>query len=230
MKHLQSHYRHHGLSGYVLMLDFKNYFDNILHEPIKQMHREYFTDEKLINLADSFIDAFDEKGLGLGSETSQLSAIAYPNKIDHYIKEVARIKAYGRYMDDSYIIHESKEYLQKLLQDLSEKFDELGIIINAKKSYISSLKHGFCFLKTRFHITASGKIIKKPCRKSITQERRKLKRQAKLVESETMTLEQVKTSYASWRGSMKYRNARKTVHNMDLLFGKLFNRKEQKDG
>ena len=40
-----------------------------------------------------------------------------------------------------------------------------------------------------------------------------------------MTFEQVFTSYQSWRGSMKYRNARKTLFNMDLVFKKLFNTK-----
>lgn len=222
IKHLQKYYKKHGNSGYVLSIDFKSYFDNICHEPLKELYRKYINDEKIIKLSEDFIDAFGEIGLGLGSETSQLNAIAYPNKVDHYIKEVARIKHYGRYMDDSYIIHESKEFLQALLKDLTKIYGELGIKLNQKKTYIADLKHGFTFLKTRFHFTDTGKIIKKPCRRSITQERRKLKRQAKLVEQNIMTYEQVFTSYQSWRGSMKYRNARKTLYNMDLIFNKLF--------
>lgn len=228
IKHLQSHYRKHGNSGYVLLIDFKSYFDNINHKPLKDIYYKYFSDKKLIKLSEGFIDAFGEIGLGLGSETSQLNAIAYPNKVDHYIKEVGRVKGYGRYMDDSYIIHESKEFLQELLKDLSKIYDELGIKLNQKKTYITDLKYGFTFLKTRFHFSDTGKIIKKPCRASITQERRKLKRQAKLVEKEIMTYEQVSTSYQSWRGSMKYRNARKTLYNMDLIFEKLFNKEGEK--
>jgi len=225
IKHLQSHYRKHKDNGYILSIDFKSYFDNINHKPLKDIYHKYFTDKKLIKLSECFIDAFGEIGLGLGSETSQLNAIAYPNKVDHYIKEVARVKGYGRYMDDSYIIHESKEFLQELLEDLSKFYDELGIKLNQKKTHIADLKHGFTFLKTRFHFTDTGKIIKKPCRISITHERRKLKRQAKLIEKEIMTYEQVYTSYQSWCGSMKYRNARKTLYNMDLIFENLFNMK-----
>ena len=37
-----------------------------------------------------------------------------------------------------------------------------------------------------------------------------------------MTFADIQCSYASWKGSMKKRNARKTVHSMDKLFDSLF--------
>lgn len=221
-KHLRQHFRHYGRDGYVLLIDFKSYFDNIRHEPIKKELRRRFQDKRLVSLADTFIDAFGEVSLGLGSETSQMTAVAYPNKLDHYIKEVARIKGYGRYMDDSYVLHPSKQYLEKLLVNIRQICDELGIKLNPKKTYITDIKHGFLFLKTRFSLTETGKVIRKPCRKFITIERRKLKKQAKLVKQGVMTLDQVKVSFTSWRGSMVHRNARRTVHSMDVLFRELF--------
>ena len=222
IKHLRQHFRHYKRDGYVLLIDFKSYFDNIRHEPIKEAFRKYFTDKRLIALSDSFIDAFGEVSLGLGSETSQMTAVAYPNKLDHYIKEVGRVKGYGRYMDDSYIIHPSKDFLQNLLKDIKNICDSLGIKLNPRKTYITDIKHGFTFLKTRFQLTETGKIIKKPCRKYITMARKKLKKQANLVKKGIMTLEQVKTSFTSWRGSMVHRNARRTVRSMDLLYKELF--------
>lgn len=221
-KFLTEHYKKYGNNGYILLVDFKSYFASIPHDLIKKNFRRYFTDEKIIKLADSFVDAFGDKGLGLGSETSQINAIVHINAIDHYIKEKARIRGYGRYMDDSFLIHESKEYLENLLEKLKKLYAEYGVILNTKKTYITDLKHGFTFLKTRFYLTDSGKIIKKPCREFITRERRKLKRQAKLVQQGVLSFEAVNTSYQSWRGSMKHRNARKTVYSMDLLFNKLF--------
>ena len=116
-KFLTEHYKKYGNKGYVLLVDFKSYFASIPHEIIKENTRKFFKDEKLISLADSFVDAFGDRGLGLGSETSQINAIVHINAIDHYIKEKARIKGYGRYMDDSFIIHESKEFLENLLED-----------------------------------------------------------------------------------------------------------------
>ena len=72
-----------------------------------------------MRLVNGFIDDFGEVGLGLGSQISQVSALMYPNKLDHYIKEELRIQAYGRYMDDGYLVHESKEHLQHCLQEIA---------------------------------------------------------------------------------------------------------------
>lgn len=224
---LRKFYRKHQRNGYVLMIDFKGYFENIPHEPLKRNFKEKFTDEKVIALANDFVDAFGDRGLGLGSETSQINAIAHINRIDHYIKEVERIKYYGRYMDDSFIIHESKAFLEELLERLDKFYKDYGVIINRKKTKIISLKHGFTFLKTRFYITETGKIIKKPCRESATRERRKLKKQALLVAKKIMKKEEVLQSFNSWCGSMIHRNARKTIFSMEKLYKKLFE-KEQK--
>ena len=145
-----------------------------------------------------------------------------PNRADHYAKEVLRIRGYGRYMDDSCLLHHSIAYLEECLERLEVIYSEYGIVINKKKTKIVDLKHGFTFLKTHFYITETGRIIKKPCRDSITRERRKLKKQAALVASGVLTFDEVLRSYASWRGSMSHRDAYRTVQSMDRLFNGLF--------
>lgn len=229
VKHLCSYYKKYGNNGYVLTIDFKSYFANINHSTLKSLFRKYLTDEKVISLADSFVDAFGDIGLGLGSETSQTFAISYVNEIDHFIKDNMGIKAYGRYMDDSYIIHNDKNALKDILSRLDFYFEKYGIKINKNKTCIRKLNQGFTFLKTRFYISETGKIIRKPCRESITRERRKLKRQTKLYEQGVLPLETIEQSFNSWCGSMKYRDARKTVYKMKLLYNKLFKTKGEKD-
>jgi hypothetical protein len=97
--HLTRFYRRHGREGYVLLIDFRKYFDNILHQPLRKIYEIKFgCDERLLNLGMLFIYAFGESGIGLGSETSQINAVAYSNRNDHYIKEVLRCKNYGRYL------------------------------------------------------------------------------------------------------------------------------------
>lgn len=223
-KHLRKFYKQFGRNGYILLIDFKNYFESIPHNIVKERLRKSFTNPKLIKLADDFIDAFGDRGLGLGSETSQINAIAHINGIDHYIKEIERIKYYGRYMDDSYIIHHDKQFLLELLEKLDKLYTEYGVTLNRKKTKIISLKHSFTYLKTRFFITETGKLIRKPCRKSITQERRKIKRQAKLVQKGLMSEQDACNSLKSWTGSMKYKNAKLTTCNMILLYRKLIER------
>lgn len=228
-EHLHKFYRHYGNKGYVLSVDFKGYFESIPHNVLKENFRKKFTDERIIKLADDFVDAFGERGLGLGSETSQINAVVHIDKIDHYIKEVERIKYYGRYMDDSYIIHRDKGYLEELLYELIDRYAELGVTINRKKTHISDLKHGFTFLKTRFFLTDTGKVIRKPCRDSITAARRKLKKQAKLYRKEILPFEDIKQSYISTRGSWLHKNAYGTIRNMDLLFKQLFKKENKND-
>ena len=234
--HLRWHYRRYGTEGYILLVDFSDYFGSIDHEVAKQIIADAFDDPGIIWLANLFIDAYYEynvkfknipeeeahKGLGLGSEINKTLAISVPNPMDHYIKEVLRIKCYGRYMDDFYLIHPDKEYLKYCLEQIEMICARLKITVSAKKTKIVKLSHGFTFLKTKIYMTETGKIIRKPCHKAVVRERRKLKKQKKLLDAGVMTFADIQCSYASWKGSMKKRNARKTVHSMDKLFDSLF--------
>lgn len=221
-QHLRKHFRKFGRAGYILLIDFKGYFENIDHAKIKEIIDNNFEDERIVKLANDFIDAFGDKGLGLGSETSQTFAIAFVNRIDHYIKEVLIIKGYGRYMDDSYLIHHDKKYLQECLEKLKEFFNKFGITLSEKKTYITDLKHGFVYLKTHFRFTETGKLICKPCQDAITRQRRKMKRQAKLLKAGIMTMEQIDIGYQSWLGSIKHKHSYFAQKNMQNLYDKLF--------
>lgn len=240
---LQEYYREHGNEGYILQIDLKDYFGSMPHEPMKQLIREKFTDEKIIRLTESFIDAFadtkmaeakkykdiameygDEyaKGLGLGSEICQICAVSYPDKVDHYIKEKLRIRPYVRYMDDSFIIYPDKEKLKEILEEIKGIYASLGIRLNEKKTKIVKLSRGFTFLKTHFILTDTGKVVKRICRESVARERRKLKKFAKLNEQGEMSFAEIREAYNSWRGYASQKDAYKTIRNMDALFNRLF--------
>lgn len=63
----------------------------------------------------------------------------------------------------------------------------------------------------------------RPCRDSITRQRRKLKKMRAMLDDGRITFEQVRRSYQSWRGSALKLDARRTVGAMDALFRELFN-------
>jgi len=238
-KHLHEYYRKYGNEGYVLQIDLKDYFGSIPHEGMKELLRTKFEDERVIRLTESFIDAFAEEkakrlggsiddhkvGLGLGSEICQICAIAYPNSIDHYIKEQERCRWYERYNDDSIIFSPSKERLKSLLKKIEKLYNEKGIRLNTKKTKIVKISKGFTFLKTRFILMETGKIIKKMCRKSITIMRRKLKKFKKFYDAGEMSLDYIIMSYQSWKGYASHKNANRTIYSMDKLFETLFNLK-----
>lgn len=233
--HLHKFYRSHGSNdGYILLIDFSGYFDNILHEPLYEILDKAFSDKRIVNLSKQFIEPFGEKSVGIGSQVSQILAISYRSYLDHFIKEVLREEYYACYMDDSYIINESKERLQYCLEEIKKKCSERGIVLNWKKTQIVKLSHGFTYMKGRYWLTETGKVIAKPCHENTTRERRKLKAFRRFFDKGEMTLDQIVCSYNSYRGYLldNY-NSHKTVRNMDKLFHELFgydtpiNRKEK---
>lgn len=219
---LQKHFRKHGTEGYVVSVDFSKYFENIVHSHLFELVDKCFTDERVKDLTKKFIEAFGDKGLGIGSQISQVLAISFMNKIDHYIKEVLRIKPYIRYMDDSWFLVETKEKAVELLKTLRKLYAEFGIIVNEKKTHIIKLSHGFTFLKTKFFVTKTGKIVKKICHQSVVVMRRKLKKFKKFVDAGQMTYQQVVNAYESWKGYAKRKHTYNTRKSMNKLFNKLF--------
>ena len=221
-QHLQQHYRKYGTEGYVLLFDFSKFFDRVSHRLIKGILRREFTDERIIALTEHFIDAFGSVGVGLGSQISQIFALASANRLDHYVKEVCRIKGYGRYMDDGYLIHRDKAYLQKCLAGIKALCAELEITLNTKKTQIVKLTHGFTFLKIRYYLQPNGKVVKKIYRRSVTKIRHKLKSFRDLVDRSIMSYEDVYQSFQSWRAYALNFNAHRTILSMNALYNSLF--------
>lgn len=227
LNRLEKQLRHYykatgGNKGYILVFDFSKYFDRIDHTKLKELLETKYKDKRILALLFQLIDDFGDVGIGLGSQISQICALAYPNKIDHYIKERLNIKAYGRYMDDGYLIAESKEYLQFCLKKIQEMCEELNIVINTKKTQIKKLDKKFTFLKKRFILTSTGKVVRLPPKDATTRERRKLKKQKKRYDNHKMTFNSVEQSLNSWKGSMKHSQSYRQVNEIDKLFKKLF--------
>ena len=221
-QHLQEHYRKHGTEGYILLFDFRKFFDNVSHRVCKDILREEFTDERIIAITEHFMSMFGDKGLGLGSQISQTFALASANRLDHYVKDVCGIRGYGRYMDDGYVIHESKERLHKILEGIRQVCAELEITLNEKKTHIVKLTHGFTFLKARIYLTDTGKVLRKIPKVSVTRERRKLKKFVPLYEAGKMTYQDLYTSWQSWRAYARNFSAWRTIQSIGKLYDDLF--------
>lgn len=220
-EHLRKYYINHGSNeGYILQLDISKYFDSIPHDKVYEVLTERITDERLKNLIKHIISTFGEDtGIGIGSQISQVIGIYYLHKFDNYIKIVKGMKYYARYTDDMYIIHEDKEVLQSLLTDIKEQLSFYGFTLNEKKTQIRKLNKRFVFLKSRYILTDSGKVIIMQNKSAFSRERRKLKSFKK----NNVNQQEITTQYKSWRGTVvptvhiKYRSY-KSIKGMDLLF------------
>ncbi len=211
--------------GYVLVVDFRKYFDNIQHQPMFGVYDKYIHDQRLNRICKAFVKGTGENGLYIGPEDSQISAVAYPSQIDHIIKDKWRVKAYSRYMDDSILIMRDKDELFKIRDELFKEYAKQGIILNPKKTQVVKLSHGFTYLKTQFFLMPNGRVLQKPCREATIRQRRKLKSFRRFIDEGKMTVEEVGSSYMSWRGYMGFKHAHRTVHSMDKLFYSLFHTK-----
>lgn len=203
-------------------LDFSNCSDSEL--------EDYKNGTKIINSLNFRKAASDTaktvaKGVEIGSEVSQIIGVFYPYKLDNYIKIVKGCKYYGRYMDDFYVIHHDRAFLEELLRDIQTISGRLGLHLNLKKTHIRTLNRTFVFLKTKYTLTVTGKVVMSLCSDTFKREAIKLKKFKKLYLSKTLTLDAIISQFKSWRGSVTRRQFRnhKAVLQLDNLFFQLFN-------
>lgn len=217
-----------GTDGHILLFDFEHFFENVDHGVLKRLLEPRLKNEPadVASLVYYMVDTSSktDKGLNLGGEPPQIFAVYYPTVLDIFIKVVLGIKYYGRYMDDGFIIAKSRKELLEILGKLERKMKELKLTINRKKTHIIKLTRGFTFLQVKYNITPTGKILKRPTRKKIVRERRRLKAFKRMYDEGRMTIEEISNCYKSWRGTfIKEHNAcRKTLASMDVLFKSLF--------
>lgn len=255
LHHLRRYYTLHGSNdGYILLIDFSKYYDNIRHDRLMEQFEKYIHDERSLNFLRKVIDRskvdvsymddeeyercmekvfnslayqdvdkslltgekFMYKHLNIGDQVAQIAGIIYPIPIDNYVKIVKGVKFYGRYMDDSYAIHESKEFLQELLQGIIAIATELGITVNIRKTRICKLSSLWRFLQVQYSLTETGRVIQKINPKRLTCMRRKMK---KLVH--ILTEKEFDDWYGSWFRNHYRIMSKQQRENMDRLYNNL---------
>lgn len=165
---------------------------------------------------------FMAKSVDIGDQVSQDIGIFYPVQIDNYAKIVRGVKMYGRYMDDIYIIGETKEYVESVIQGIAEQAHSLGIFINERKTRIAKLSRTFKYLQVKYSLLDSGKVIKRISSKSVTREQRKLKAYKRLLDKGNIEYGAIEQAYKSWMGSHVPIMSKKQVKNMKQLYRELF--------
>ena len=121
---------------WVLRCDIYRYFPAIDHEILKADLRRRIACERTLWLADRIVDGSNpqepvnlyypgddlftpferRRGLPIGNLTSQFFANLYLDGLDHFCKEVLRVKGYLRYVDDFALFHDSREQLEEWRQ------------------------------------------------------------------------------------------------------------------
>lgn len=165
---------------------------------------------------------FMPKSVDIGDQVSQNIGVFYPTRIDNYAKIVRGVKMYGRYMDDIYIIGDTKEYVASVICGIAEQASCLGLFINERKTRIEKLSSTFKYLQIKYSLSDSGKVIKRINPKSVTRQRRKLKAYRRLFDAGTMDYKDIEQAYKSWMGAYTPIMSKKQVNNMKKVYKELF--------
>ena len=167
-------------------------------------------------LCEKFIDSTNEEvGLPLGNQISQVFALLYLSGLDRFVTGELGVKYYGRYMDDFYLIVESKQYAKQCLNCLYDFIDTLNLELNGKTQIIP-LKNGIDFCGFHTYVTKDGKVIRKLRNENKRAAKRRYVKMAKLVVENKMKREDFDESYSSWRQHALHGNCKKFVNKMDM--------------
>lgn len=154
---------------YALKLDIAAYFPSIDRQRLKQKLCRFIKDTKVLRLLDRIIDMGPESDVAplwfpgndlltplehptsipIGNLTSQFFANLYLDAFDHWIKEVAGVPAYLRYVDDMVVLDDDKSRLGELREIVRERLAEERLCLHARKAEVSRTRDGLDLLGYR---------------------------------------------------------------------------------
>lgn len=220
---LQRFYRKHGTKGFVLQCDIKGYYPNMRHDVVEKTFAKRLPPEIHKMACDVMRGQYSgDVGFLPGSQMIQIAGISVLDGMDHFIKERLRIKHYVRYMDDFILIHESKEYLEKCLDEIRDYIKPLGFELHPKKTRIYPITDGIKFLGFIYRLTNTGKVVKTVLPKNVKNYRIKLRRLVNLAKKGRITREKVDECYTSWRAHAVKGNSTKLLRRMDAYYKSLW--------
>ena len=85
-------------------------------------------------------------GLPIGALLSQMLGNFYLSPFDHYCKSVERLRFYGRYVDDFFVVHTDKAYLLQLVVRLQSYLAAMGLQLHPNKIRIVHYSLGVPYL------------------------------------------------------------------------------------
>lgn len=221
-KHLRRAWGRWGRAGYLVHYDFKSYFASI--DQKRAMGRlegkllglcrdevETLSARRVLWLAWQFI-CEEDRGLGLGNQTSQIVAVEYASPIDHMICEVLRLGLSGRYMDDGYVFCPDGDAARVALGAIEAKVASIGLSLHPRKCGIEPVGREHVFLKYKFRVDArSGQVAMAPVAETLRRYRRRHLRLCRLVAAGEVGMDAVEASEASFRSVVKLATQRERL-------------------
>ena len=155
------------------------------------------------------------KSAPIGSMCSQIIAVMYLDKLNHFIKEKLHIKHYVLYMDDGILFSHDKEYLKYCKEEIIKFLYNYKLSINEKKTRVDSIRNGIDFLEFKFYIK-NNKIILKVRNDTKKRFRRKMKKVNQLYLDNLIDYTEYKMVIDSYTGHLSYGNCNNLIHKFKV--------------
>ena len=159
------------------------------------------------------------KSAPIGSMCSQIIAVMYLDKMNHYIKEKLKISKYIIYMDDGFLFSHDKNYLKYCREAIIYFLKEYKLNVNIKKTRIDRIKNGVDFLGFKFYII-NNKVIMKVRNNTKKRFKKKIRKANQLYENNIIDYKEYKMILDSYLGHLSYGNCN------NLMFKNISIRKE----
>ena len=143
---------------HVLRCDIHRFFPAIDHEILKRCLRRRIHCEPTLRLMDAIIDGSNaqepvlryfpgddlfspharRRGLPIGNLTSQFFGNVYLDALDHFVKEVLRVRGYLRYVDDFALFHDDPQVLADWRDRIARHLEMRRLVLSEHKTHILS--------------------------------------------------------------------------------------------
>ena len=155
------------------------------------------------------------KSAPIGSMCSQIIAVMYLDKLNHFIKEKLHIKHYVLYMDDGILFSHDKEYLKYCKEEIIKFLYNYKLSINEKKTRVDSIRNGIDFLGFKFYIK-NNKIVLKVRNDTKKRFRRKMKKVNLLYLDNLIDYTEYKMVIDSYTGHLSYGNCNNLIRKFKV--------------
>ena len=205
--------------GWVIKGDIRKCFPSTDHEKLEAAVYAKIKDPRFCRLLGQYIEQVD--GLALGHQTSHICAVFYMSKVLHYINQDLGCSLSGMFMDDWYIIVETKAEAKRILKLCRIKFAELGYELN-EKTEIYPLRHGIDFCGFRVYLTRTGKVIRKLRESSKKRIKRRINKWSSEYAEGKITKEYIEIRFQSSCAHIKHGDTTRLLKDLRSRVDKIY--------
>lgn len=206
----------HKAVPWILKGDVHAYFTSVKRERVAELAGQVIQDPDALRISRAYT-FYDGKptGMPLGLQQNQCFGNLYLASLDRLITAECGYAAYGRHMDDFYVIAPARAELERLLVRIEAHLTGIGLSLNPK----TTIERGRVdFLGFTHIVTGDGKILLRLQNGKKKAKKRELKMIVRKLAAGELTPENVQQRYQGWRQRVLRAGCRNVVFEMDRHF------------